>query len=478
MVGVVRVTALISLAVPCATAPSFAPFGSVHPGGAIQPVYAADVTPSRSYSSPVCETMGIDVYWADDETFTAQEGGCGLLCGEKVNSSYTSCIHGVSQDGNSAAQTLMVGPFTSTGGFDWWQMGGAFVLDPFNSSAESSLVTRWSVTVWDTTTGEQLGFPPLHNHHSAFTVGSSYMPIGLMAGDRQCTDEVDGFECLTTDYEGRLWPLPSNLGLNMIINDARPAGSEPLTWYMNFTLEAVRDAAASVERMSHYFLRIAGLASSVFYTQDYPENEDAFGITTGVWNASGVVKTVGFHAHMSAFDSSFIFAGTPKQLGLDQPLFQSWSGCDPVTAASAGFTSNHELLDHLKRTLPQSFSLNPPQGQSAKLLWASFGDAVQVNETWYDRQSSFDRVDGQFKITAGQPFTVLSFFGPKPETPFLSHLAFTEGFGPQHVDWQFDFVPDDDNTTYTVHYAQSMSASEYNETRCAPLESLILSSEM
>ena len=122
--------------------------------------------------------------------------------------------------------------------------------------------------------------------------------------------------------------------------------------------------------------------------------------------------------------------------------------------------------------------MNPPQGQSAKLLWASFGEAVQVNETWYDRQSSYDRVDGQFKITAGQPFTVLGLFGPKPETPFLSHLQLTEGFGAQHVDWQFDFVPDDDDSTYTVHYAQSMSASEYNETRCMPLSSLIESSEM
>jgi len=41
-----RLAVLISLAVPCATAPAFTPFGSVHPGGAIQPVYAVDVTAS------------------------------------------------------------------------------------------------------------------------------------------------------------------------------------------------------------------------------------------------------------------------------------------------------------------------------------------------------------------------------------------------------------------------------------------------
>jgi len=64
-----RLAVLISLAVPCATAPAFNPFGSVHPGGAIQPVYAADATPTshiHDLGSPFAGTehlVGHSIPW-------------------------------------------------------------------------------------------------------------------------------------------------------------------------------------------------------------------------------------------------------------------------------------------------------------------------------------------------------------------------------------------------------------------------------
>ena len=444
-------------------------------------------------ASTVCEAQYNVVYWADDATF--QNYSCGLTCGTFMDTSSTSCVQ-ISEDGGEAVQTFKVGPLTSTGGYDWWQLSGAISLYTFNTSATTISVAGFSVTFHDNATGELLGIPPILDHHTAFVIylpdTNQYLPIGLGAGDGQCHDEVKGWPCLYHDWTelGASFPMWTALGLDMIARDVRPADSEPLTWYMNISVTLIKDPVVrDLKPIMKLFLRTAAKADTKFATLDVSTEEDSFTITTGQFPTGGVFiagelpgqgELSNYHSHQELFHHAFIFAGAPEELGLADPSFKSWSGCDPVTTASAGFASNDEMLAHLESTSPQSFSLNVPAAQKAKLLCKTHAGQVQVGELWWERRSTWECLDDTFNITAGQAFTTLSFFGPKPNMPFMESLPqTTEGFAIEHNDWSFYYFPDDtSDKNLTVVYVPMISVGAYNETRCQAADLNYLSQEL
>ena len=65
--------------------------------------------------------------------------------------------------------TLMrVGPFTSNGGYDWWQYAGhdALKLSRHLSGGRTIGINSHWVTAVEVSTGRPLGYPPMHVHHS------------------------------------------------------------------------------------------------------------------------------------------------------------------------------------------------------------------------------------------------------------------------------------------------------------------------
>ena len=64
--------------------------------------------------------------------------------------------------------TLMrVGPFTSNGGYDWWQYAGHDALKlsrHLNGGRVIGINSHW-VTAIEVSTGKPLGYPPMHVHH-------------------------------------------------------------------------------------------------------------------------------------------------------------------------------------------------------------------------------------------------------------------------------------------------------------------------
>lgn len=446
-------------------------------------------------ASTVCDDHGTSIYpvlyWADDATF--QNYSCGLTCGTFMDASSSSCVQ-ISEDGGEAVQTFTIGPLTSTGGYDWWQLGGLISLYTFNTSAPTIGVAGFSVTFHDNATGELLGIPPIHDHHTAFVgmFDSLYLPIGLGAGDGQCHDEVQGWPCLFHHWTelGASFPLWTEIGLDMIARDVRPADSEPLTWYMNISVTLIKDPVMrDLKPMMKLFLRTAAKADTKFASVDVSTEEDSFTVTTGRFPMGGVFiagklpgqgEISNYHSHQELLHHAFIFAGSPEELGLADPSFKSWSGCDPVTTASAGFASNDEMLAHLESTSPQYFDLNVPAAQKAKLLCKAHAGQVQVGELWWERRSTWECLDDTFNITAGQAFTTLSFFGPKPNMPFMASLPqTTEGFATEHNDWSFYYFPDDTSDyNLTTWYVPMISVGAYNETRCQAADMNYLSQEV
>ena len=64
--------------------------------------------------------------------------------------------------------TLMrVGPFTSNGGYDWWQYAGhdALKLSRHLSGGRTIGINSHWVTAVEVSTGRPLGYPPMHVHH-------------------------------------------------------------------------------------------------------------------------------------------------------------------------------------------------------------------------------------------------------------------------------------------------------------------------
>ena len=72
------------------------------------------------------------------------------------------------RDGGSLQYTLMrVGPFTSNGGYDWWQYAGHDTLKlsrHLSGGRTIGIQSHW-VTAVEEATGRPLGYPPMHVHH-------------------------------------------------------------------------------------------------------------------------------------------------------------------------------------------------------------------------------------------------------------------------------------------------------------------------
>jgi len=180
------------------------------------------------------------------------------------------------------------------------------------------------------------------------------------------------------------------------------------------------------------------------------------------------------HTHHHLFQQSWLFAGTPAQLGLDDPTFGSATGCDPVkTKEQTRFASNGEMATYLQTRCPSCYSLtysrtNPDA--ATRLLCQMHAHQAEVGGLWYDREMVPDCYANRIPFVKGQPFTHLVFMdGGKPTMPSYHALDWAaEGYASIHVAWYIRYVDADRTKVNELHSTMMLAENAtFDENRCA-----------
>jgi hypothetical protein len=447
----------------------------------------------------VCTTRALrgsqvdGVFYATDAVFgTLNTSECYVM-GDKA-----SCIHRLPDShrpanvtacsmraGEETVMSWLVGSMTSTGGLDWWSI---MLTDTADRRSLGQLI-GYALTLHEGNVppkgappGAMLSLPPLHIHHST---GLAFGMEWVEAGDNMLRAEgfasqyhnfsSRGLYSKATDDSMIEWGracLGSQRGaprtsaclrlrsarsdrVLAVFNDVRPAGSPPLTWYLNITLRLLPNAtvAARALRPSKVIrLRSLSNRASWFATMAVPPDLETVAIMEGVWNFSGHLLNdpvlSHFHAHMEMLQSAYLFRGSAQELGLDMAALGSDSGCSPVSPARGGFASNDAMLRALKSRCPRCFQHGRPSG-TRRLLCVANGSAAKVGQYAYDRRATLDcGASLRVRVTNGERFTSVTFLGRRPEAPFfpgtrIRNMAGVDGYFPQHTIWDFSADTDD-----------------------------------
>ena len=183
---------------------------------------------------------------------------------------YHECRHPVEGEAEappslrSSWHVQRVGPLRSSGGYDWWQLSGrdvAMLASEVRARSAVFLVESFIGAIDGS--GAPIAYPPLHLHHVHILpeqpslrfhyLGAPYETHMNLVIERHGEWNFAGAtpavraEAEPAGY-GRLvsWPLD----IDSEINDVRPAGSPPLTWWFELALRWV-DGSVPLRPVSH-----------------------------------------------------------------------------------------------------------------------------------------------------------------------------------------------------------------------------------
>lgn len=363
-----------------------------------------------------------------------------------------------------------IGPFKTTGGYDWVQMGWDNLWDlreKLQRFPDGIYVTD-QISAPVLADGTRLGNPPIHIHHIHMGPSTGvrqradhfgcllhdkgcYDPTRVFEhhGDYQCIDADGGLDCLTEsvpDGYGKL--ITMELGLEGDLNDVRFAGAPELEWYYELGARWVpknQETAKKLKAMS--FHNFAGPGnfdmtrqSSYIFTYQAPTDAESFFWYTGHMHHTGKLLRNKQHAHNVIFDEAIFFAATPQQLGLTvENNLMPPRQYDIIKTKKAGFDSNVKLkefvLNNLKKSQEAYDKKNNEKNKmlrqamqvdgfehlnqsEARLLKASANNAPRpicqsitamemVDGRWYDRKEPICCQEWEFH--EGDIFTVLAF---------------------------------------------------------------------
>ena len=153
-------------------------------------------------------------------------------------------------------------PFTSTGGYDWWQLAGRDAGDLGEAvAAHGTVFIVESLVGAVDAQGVPLVYPPVHLHHVHVNPENEalryqyllapYMYFNNLVIERhgEWNWQSGGVlsEAEAAGY-GRQISFP--LDLDSELNDVRPGGSAPLEWFLQFALRW-RPGAAGLRPVRH-----------------------------------------------------------------------------------------------------------------------------------------------------------------------------------------------------------------------------------
>ena len=253
-----------------------------------------------------------------------------------------------------------IGPFTSHGGYDWWDVkwNDAARLSMWLKQYHTLAVARFMEVGVDAT-GQALGFPPIHLHHSHTTPGDHRARDALSwlfrgSGDQQCGASAGGIGCQGEILDPYVKRFDQRLSLWVVLNDVRPHGSPMLTWWYqaSFLLKAGDRETQTVSQLTLFnpWSWRASVPTS-YYAATYviPADDESFLFFSGGMPLSGSLVRVqlfhAFHAHMQTTSNAFLFSASPDELSL-----RACVSPRPKMAcltAKTGFGTNSALRAHL-----------------------------------------------------------------------------------------------------------------------------------
>ena len=419
--------------------------------------------------------VAADVWYAHgsfgDDTFTrCNQWGDLYNCGEFLPTPMLECESGGHGPNDAFTHTWLIGPFTSTGGYDWFDVEFKTNLSPRHQAVGAfSFSFHEGVPSADGPPGAQLGLPPIHNHHSTLAETGLDGAEFRIQGDSLCF-EGDPFACQSRDLEklGYMQPLLSKsreVRLNSLFNDVRPVNSSRMTWYFNLTLSFVAPAAVAARTLTpigEFLAKHHSAADSFFYTVDVPMHNDSFIAFEVRPTRSGTLladpSIIRHHSHVHNFHSSFLVKASAAELGLDDPRFYAASACDARETRDAGFRSNEKMLNYLVGRCPSCFSLTAP---NTKLMCRANSSIAEVGGKGYDRMAKVDCSASLIPFRRGDVFTSISFLGPHHGVEFYpmpsmygssrivddeTHEVIelrprAEGYFPMHTNWWLYYLP-------------------------------------
>ena len=276
------------------------------------------------------------------------------------------------QDSNGGTEwrTQRVGPFVSRGGEAWMQFGWASILD-LDSVPDLRLGQIFLGPTDEA--GEPIGFPPLHIHHWhvvpawARDVSSSMHTVVAQAhGDSQCRQAQGGARCLLqSPPEGRdLGPVSLGGGeydTDGDIIDVRPAGSPPLTFYIEIAAQLLPGSAAAPLQLLSNGNPFRFDATTQSFAQLYflPAAEPPTPPEPHVlWFSSRFLGTGKYlsaylHSHQEWMEEVLVVAAPPEDMGLNSPPFELELPWQPLALSELNL-SKEGFVEHVKTALERA----------------------------------------------------------------------------------------------------------------------------
>jgi len=411
-----------------------------------------------------------------------------IIPGEEVV--IRNCILPTPRDGG-AWHVQKMGPFISTGGYDWWQFAWSDLanLSEVYKKHPEGVDVDVSSMIPVTEAGARLGYPPIHVHHihaieqpgarprvKAGPVCTKEKFMGIKQfdvhkycynaslfleqhGDYQCTPEDDGIDCLVAGSNNlRRFRVP--LDIEGDLNDIRPAGSPKLRWYIQVAVhwKPIDYSTPAVSQMTLMAPLVADLykdQSTRFGIFPTPTAYESFIWYSGPMWASGTLVRNKLHAHTAAFTLALWFVGTASDLGLDKEGFIGEKAYHCVRTQSLGFENNVALMEYFWANLKKSQDRWDAECGSREacgyprphFLCAAKHDSgefafegLRGPENKLGSHYQFDRRPlthcKPWKFEKGEYFTTVGLF-PKIEWPVLPATSkdTVPEFYPGHISW-------------------------------------------
>lgn len=343
-----------------------------------------------------------------------------------------------------------LGPFTSTGNYDWWQVGWhdvwhmSKVLASRPEGVFFTVSFSGAVKTEGNMMGTPLGFPPIHVHHihisptpalkSKFQLNGVFYPNFAVEqhGDYQCIQADGGNDCLFEEtVPGFAKTIDVPLDLEGELNDVRAPGSTPMEWWYQVVLRW-HPRSTQLKPLSQLFWQGPGVdnpADQLATLRVFPVRTDQPSMYwySGRMPESGQMVRNKLHSHNTAFDRAFWFAATPSQLGLNDPKFVMKDGCRPKLFSEVGFQNVDQAVGFIFKNLAASEKAckhNFMQGRlcphAPALICQSRSSSVPVMDPKSRRSFMYDRrapaCCRAWHFQMNQVFTVVAFMR-RPDTP-------------------------------------------------------------
>lgn len=363
-----------------------------------------------------------------------------------------------------------IGPFRSTGNYDWWQF---FWNDVFQAKGileeyPDGIFVKASVSGAVDTEGAHLSFPPIHIHHVHVSPGeigmfrqpfaeclldggarcSHFMHVVFeQHGDDECYGDEGGANCFFEEFENYAKLVTVPMSINAELNDVRPPSSPTLEWYYQVGMKyipkvKVAPGPGALAPLSFHYMWNPGRLnpsdqSLMLMTYGAPSKEASLVWYTGEFKFTGQLLHGKAHTHNSFFDEAYLFSATLDQLGMDDERFKPAAQIfTPLVARDMGFEDMDDVKDHFFDHFNKN-SKKMHSGRAPELIChsrgATFAADFPTGTYTFDRRSRM--FCNNYTIEKGVQFVTIGFNKPvtKPLAPHQPHII--PDLLPGHLHW-------------------------------------------